>query len=89
MSLQPTIAFKKRDVMIESIRALGLLLVLVIAPVFAEPPGGPLKLHPANPHYCLFNGQATILITSTEYYGAVVNLDFDYVTKAEKRTSPK
>jgi hypothetical protein len=39
----------------------------------------PIKLHPANPHYYLFNGQPTILITSAEHYGAVVNLDFDYV----------
>jgi hypothetical protein len=39
----------------------------------------PIRLHPANPHYYLFNGQPTILITSAEHYGAVVNLDFDYV----------
>jgi len=38
-----------------------------------------LKLHPDNPHYFLFRGQPTILITSGEHYGAVLNLDFDYV----------
>jgi hypothetical protein len=39
----------------------------------------PIKLHPANPHYYLFHGQPTVLITSAEHYGGVVNKDFDYV----------
>jgi hypothetical protein len=39
----------------------------------------PLALHPANPHYFLFRGKPTVLITSGEHYGAVLNLDFDYV----------
>ena len=38
----------------------------------------PLQLHPDNPHYFLFRGKPTILITSGEHYGAVMNLDFDY-----------
>lgn len=38
-----------------------------------------LKVHPANPHYYLFRGRPTILITSAEHYGAVINMDFDYV----------
>lgn len=38
----------------------------------------PLRLHPDNPHYFLFRGKPTILITSGEHYGAVLNLDFDY-----------
>jgi hypothetical protein len=37
-----------------------------------------LSLHPANPHYFLFRGRPTVLITSGEHYGAVVNLEFDY-----------
>jgi hypothetical protein len=40
----------------------------------------PLSLHPENPHYFLFRGEPTILIGSTEHYGAVMNLDFDYIT---------
>jgi len=40
---------------------------------------GPLRLHPDNPHYFLFEGKPTVLITSGEHYGAVLNLDFDYV----------
>ena len=39
----------------------------------------PIKLHPRNPHYFLFRGRPTVLITSAEHYGAVLNLDFDYV----------
>ncbi len=46
-----------------------------LAQVSAEP----IKIHPDNPRYYLFKGQPTILITSAEHYGAVINLDFDYV----------
>jgi hypothetical protein len=38
-----------------------------------------LRLHPSNPHYFEFRGQPTLLLTSGEHYGAVLNLDFDYV----------
>ncbi len=41
--------------------------------------GQPLALRPANPHYFLFRGKPTILITSAEHYGALLNADFDYV----------
>jgi hypothetical protein len=38
----------------------------------------PIKLHPKNPHYFLFRDRPTVLITSGEHYGAVLNRDFDY-----------
>ncbi len=38
----------------------------------------PLQLHPDNPHYFLWRSKPTILIGSTEHYGAVLNGDFDY-----------
>jgi hypothetical protein len=38
-----------------------------------------IKLNPGNPHYFLFRGKPTVLITSAEHYGAVLNLDFDYI----------
>lgn len=38
-----------------------------------------LALHPDNPHFFLWRGEPTILVTSGEHYGAVLNLDFDYV----------
>jgi hypothetical protein len=40
---------------------------------------GVLALHPENPRYFLFRGKPTVLVTSGEHYGAVVNRDFDYV----------
>ena len=42
-------------------------------------PGPAICAHPANPHTFLFRGQPTLLITSAEHYGAVINLDFDYL----------
>lgn len=39
----------------------------------------PIRLHPENPHYFLWRDKPTILITSGEHYGAVLNLDFDYL----------
>lgn len=40
----------------------------------------PITLHPANPHYFLWRGRPTAIITSGEHYGAVLNLDFDFKT---------
>jgi hypothetical protein len=37
----------------------------------------PIRLHPENPHYFLFRGRPTVLITSGEHYGAVINRAFD------------
>jgi hypothetical protein len=39
---------------------------------------GPLSLYSENPHYFLFGGKPTVLVTSGEHYGAVLNCDFDY-----------
>lgn len=38
----------------------------------------PLRLDSGNPHYYSFHGHPTVLITSGEHYGAVLNLDFNY-----------
>ena len=61
----------------------GVLLVLVNVAVCAVAAqagqnGKPIRLHPENPHYFLWRGKATVLITSGEHYGAVLNRDFDY-----------
>lgn len=37
-----------------------------------------ISLHPGNPHYFIYKGKPTILITSAEHYGALINRDFDY-----------
>ena len=42
------------------------------------PPAEPLALHPKNPHYFLFRGKPTVLVTSGEHYGAVLNTEFEY-----------
>ncbi len=39
----------------------------------------PIRLHPDNPHYFEYQGKAIALITSAEHYGAVINLDFDFI----------
>jgi len=52
------------------------LLFLATSAAFAREP---LKLDPVNPHYFLFRGKPAVLITSGEHYGAVLNLDFNYV----------
>lgn len=52
-----------------------LFLALVCSSVAADQP---LALHPDNPHYFQFRGKPTVLITSGEHYGAVLNRDFDF-----------
>lgn len=53
------------------------LLFLTSASAFAA--RAPLALHPDNPHYFLFRGKPAVIVTSGEHYGAVLNLDFDFV----------
>ncbi len=49
----------------------------------------PLSLHPDNPHYFLWRGRPTVLITSAEHYGAVMNLDFDYAPYLKELAAKK
>lgn len=51
-------------------------LVLVCSLTAAD---GTLQLHPENPHYLLYQGKPALLVTSGEHYGAVLNLDFDFI----------
>lgn len=39
----------------------------------------PIALNKANPHYFTFHHKPAVLITSGEHYGAVLNLDFNYI----------
>ena len=67
-------------------RPLLLLMVVTLlsachlqeSPAGPGQPGGPIQLHPENPHYFLFKGKPLVLISSAEHYGALINLDFDY-----------
>jgi hypothetical protein len=54
-----------------------LLTTIVLLASFSAA-SAPLQLHPDNPHYFRFRDRATVLITSGEHYGAVLNLDFDF-----------
>ncbi len=57
----------------------GIAAVAVLAGLLAPAAAEPLRLHPDNPHYFLFRGKPTVLVGSTEHYGAVLYRDFDYV----------
>jgi hypothetical protein len=54
------------------------VLSLLCAASLSLSAAAPLALHPDNPHYFKFRGQPTVLITSGEHYGAVLNRDFNY-----------
>jgi hypothetical protein len=55
-----------------------MLRVLALAALCcAALPGQTLRLHPTNSRYYEFRGKPTVLITSAEHYGAVLNQDFD------------
>jgi len=54
------------------------ILCLGSAVTVRLPAAEALRLHPDNPHYFLWRGRPTILITSGEHYGAVLNRDFEF-----------
>jgi hypothetical protein len=65
------------------IRILGMVLFLgtcfsLALPQLFSQTAEPIRLHPKNPHYFLFHGKPTVLVTSGEHYGSVLNADFDY-----------
>ncbi len=64
----------KRTLLIALEWALLLFAAVWQVPATAEP----LQLHPQNGHYFEWRNKATILVTSGEHYGAVLNLDFDF-----------
>lgn len=47
--------------------------------MLSKPAPRPLSLNAENPRYFQFRGRPTVLITSGEHYGAVVNPDFDFI----------
>ncbi|MDY9919202.1 MAG: cellulase family glycosylhydrolase [Proteiniphilum sp.] len=50
-------------------------LFFIVSVISAQP----IALHPTNPHYFIYKGNASLLVTSAEHYGAVLNPAFDYV----------
>src|SRR5205814_9013150 len=66
-----------------SMKAPIVIACVLLASVLANHATPTIQVHPDNPHYFLWRGQAAALITAGEHYGAVMNLDFDYaVTSA-------
>ena len=63
------------------VQALAVAAICSAAALAAEPvePAEPISLHPQNGHYFVWRGVPTILITSGEHYGALLNLDFDFL----------
>ncbi len=61
----------------QSMRHLLLILLFAVAS-HSLAVEQPLSLNTENPHYFLFRGKPTILITSAEHYGAVLNQEFDF-----------
>jgi hypothetical protein len=61
----------------------AMLAAIVCLAAFA-PAAPPIRLHPDNPRYFDFRGKPTVLVTSGEHYGAVLNLDFDFVPYLEE-----
>ncbi|HKZ38704.1 MAG TPA: hypothetical protein VJ184_13680, partial [Chryseolinea sp.] len=60
------------------------ILAIVVTSCKVAPSKKPIALHPENPHYFIYEDSAAVLITSGEHYGAVLNLDFDYVAYLEE-----
>ncbi len=57
----------------------GLTLCIGSIAVSVEVETAPISLHPENQHYFQWRGKPTVLVTSGEHYGALLNLDIDYV----------
>jgi len=82
MKTTPRDSLSRREFLQDT--GIGLSLMLSAMPAFAlsgsadteaesagtaEGNSSVIKVHPANPHYYLFRGRPTILITSAEHYG--------------------
>lgn len=50
------------------------VFMLLICRIEAQP----IWLHPENQHYFVYKGNPTVLVASSEHYGAVINPDFDF-----------
>lgn len=61
-------------------RKLHLFLLYIFFAVCSGVFAQPISLHPDNSHYFIYQGKPTVLVTSAEHYGAVLNKDFDFKT---------
>lgn len=63
-----------RSIVAKSVTAAAITLMLLSCNTSV-----PIGKHPDNPHYFIFKGKPLLLITTDQHYGAVINLDFDYI----------
>ena len=59
----------------------------ILSGELAHAQSAPISLHPDNPHYLLWRGKPTVLVTSGEHYGSVMNTAFDYVAYLDELQS--
>lgn len=64
-----------------------IVIIMIFITQIAAAQNKSIALHPENPHYFTYGGKPTVLITSGEHYGAVLNLDFDYLTYLDELKS--
>lgn len=57
-----------------------IIVLLFSVPKQASAQNKPIALNTLNPHYFVYKKKPTVLITSGEHYGAVLNTAFDYTT---------
>ncbi len=55
------------------------ILFVYLLTFYACSSGDPVARHPDNPHYFIWKGKPLVLITTDQHYGAVLNMDFDYI----------
>lgn len=65
--------------MFNRIRTVSALLIALVGLHAAMAAAQVVTVDRTNPHYYDYQGKPTLLITSAEHYGGVINLDFDYV----------
>src|SRR5580698_4872896 len=59
-------------------RLISTTLLVLSSSLLQAQQQAPIRLDPKNPHYFLYQGKTTALISSGEHYGSVINLDVDY-----------
>jgi hypothetical protein len=75
----PAVRLRGRPARSRCFLALGFAGALLLLPA-AGSAATPIRIHPEHPHLFEWRGRTTVLVGSTEHYGAVLNLDFDYRT---------
>jgi hypothetical protein len=57
-----------------------LIIIISLLSLTINSKSQPIRLNKENPHYFSYKEKPTVLIASSEHYGAVINPDFDFET---------